>query len=176
MCRSRPHQDSLLSGISNSTFVGNSVSGSGTGVYVESSTGTRPALTVRGGAFQANTADVNGGAFHITSTTTSLRFADFSQNVASNGAGLYASATTLSMSHTSMKLNTATESGGALYMDDGASVLLCNQSSLRSQRCFGRRRVRSPAGRGVREWHALRAERGYGRPGQGRCRNAPRRG
>ena len=120
----------LTVGISNSTFVGNSVSGSGAGVYVESSTGTRPALTVEGGAFQANTADVNGGAFHITSTTTSLRFADFSHNVASNGAGLYASATTLSMSHTSMKLNTATESGGALYMDDGASVLLCNQSAL----------------------------------------------
>ena len=121
---------SLSVGISNSTFMGNSVSGSGAGVYVQSSTGTGPTLTVQGGAFQANTADVNGGGFHITSTTTIVRFADFSRNVASNGAGVFASATALSVSHTSMKLNTATESGGALYMDDDASVLLCNQSSL----------------------------------------------
>ena len=166
----------LTVGISNSTFVGNSVSGSGAGVYVESSTGTRPALTVEGGAFQANTADVNGGAFHITSTTTQpalCRF--FSERRWANGAGLYASATTLSMSHTSMKLNTATESGGALYMDDGASVLLCNQSSSFATllgRAVPLALLQAEAVSGI----ALRAERGYGRPGQGRCRNAPRRG
>ena len=123
--------------VSESSFVGNKVEGSGGAILTEGGT-----VNITGSAFLDNGADREyGGAIETRAGTVAISNSTFSNNLAGLGGAIYISGAETTLTHLTLMNNVATQVRGAGIYKQAGAVYLRNSiigGSGRGDDCYGR--------------------------------------